>query len=196
MCSGSVSNRSPGRVSSRVQAAQSLNSISALTLPASGPVPAGFAVLHGPLTSNVSALVHQMKKPVLRALASIGVDSRRFEQLSLRRMHNGIGAARYGALREVRISLLRALRLRSTAVPPPRSIHSCSHQRHKQYEIWPNLKYQHRIQPNSQSRRLVSLAGAWSQLRSSRTEVQFNQRANPSFKRTLSGWLRQPARSA
>ena len=49
---------------SGVQVAPRCNSTSALTLPSSGPVPAGFAVLHGPLKSNVRQ--HEMHK--LRSL--------------------------------------------------------------------------------------------------------------------------------
>ena len=52
-----------------------------LTIPSSGPAPAGFAVLHGPLKSNVSALARSMKKSSVRVLASSCAAFGRPEQL-------------------------------------------------------------------------------------------------------------------
>jgi len=81
-----------------------------LTFPSSGPVPAGFAVLHGPLKSNVSALARSMKRSVVHALASGCAAFKRSWRLSLRRQHSGVGAARHGALRHLQLSSAAALR--------------------------------------------------------------------------------------
>ena len=120
-------------------------------------------------------------------------------------MHSCIGAARYGALRRGRLFLhgsLRAegvtgerlgfsssaLRHRSTAAPRLRAIHSCSYPRQEQYEYGPNLKCED--EHNAQACGLEWLAWAGFQSRSSRSEPQFNQRANPSIERTCKGWPR------
>jgi hypothetical protein len=124
-------------------------------------------------------------------------------------MHSGVGAARYGALRGVRPlhGPLRAegvtgeqlgfscgaLRLRSTAAPRPRAIHSGSCPRQEQYEYGPNLKYEYQDQHNAQSCGLAPLTCSRCKWPSSLTEPQFNQRANPSFKRTCQGLRPCPA---
>ena len=51
-----------------------------------------------------------MKKSVIHASASSGAAFNRSGQLSLRRLHSGIGAARHGALRGVRLPSAGALR--------------------------------------------------------------------------------------
>ena len=59
-----------------------------------------------------------------------------------------------------------------------------------QHEYGPNLKYEYEDQHNAQSFGLVPLACDWYKWRSSLTEPQFNQRANPSIERTAKGWPR------
>ena len=51
-----------------------------------------------------------MKKSAVRALASGDAVFKRFRQLSLRRLHSGIGAARSGVLRDLQLSLTGARR--------------------------------------------------------------------------------------
>ena len=113
-------------------------------------------------------------------LASSSAATDRAERESCTSMHSCIGAARYGALRGVRLSLhgsLRAegvtgeqvgfsrgaLRLRSTAAPRPRALHSSSCPRQEQCEYGPNeygpnLKYEYKDQHNAQSCGLGRLA--------------------------------------
>ena len=50
-----------------------------------------------------------MKKSVVRALASSSVAFKRLGQLSLRRLHSGLGAARHGAFCSVLLALAAAL---------------------------------------------------------------------------------------
>jgi hypothetical protein len=137
-------------------------------------------------------------------LASSSAATDRAGHKSCTSMHSRVGVARYGALREVRLSLhgsLRAegvtgeqpgffrgaLRRRSTAAPRPRAIHSGSCPRQEQYEYEPNLKYEYKDQHNAQACGLGPLAWSGFQSRSSCTELQVNERANPSFKRTATG---------
>ena len=51
-----------------------------------------------------------MNRSVIRAFASGCVAFDRLEQLSLRRLHSGISAARHGVLRSVQLALAAALR--------------------------------------------------------------------------------------
>ena len=81
-----------------------------LTIPSSGPAPAGFAVLHGPLKSNVSALARSMKRSLVHALASGCASFKRSRPLSLHRLHSGVGAAWHRALRHLQWSSAPALR--------------------------------------------------------------------------------------
>ena len=117
-------------------------------------------------------------------------------------MHSSIGAARYGALRGVQLCPCMARFERrasqasnwvSFAVPfgsdrqqlqGPEPIHFCWCLRQVQCEYGPNLKDEYEDQHNAQSCGLVPLTCARYKWRSSCTEHQFNQRANPSFKRT------------
>ena len=173
-----------------------------LRIPSRGR-PTGYA-LRPPLMSNVSALQRSMKRSPVRCLASSCAATQRAGRKSCTSRHSGIGAARYVALREVWLSLpgsLRAedvtgeqlgfclgtLRQRSTAAPRLRAIHSGLCPRQNQYEYRPNLKYECKDQHNTQARGLAPLAWSGFQSRSSCTEPQFNQRANPSFKRTCQG---------
>ena len=163
-----------------------------------------------PLNSNVSALQRSMKKSPVRSLASGCAATQRAGRKSCTSMHSGIGAARYVALREVWLSLhgsLRAegvtgerlgfsrgvFRLRSTAVPRHRAIHSGSCPRKEQYEYGPNLKYEHQDQHNAQSCGLAPLTCSRCKWHSGCAERQFNQRANPSFKRSCQGLRPCPA---
>ena len=150
-----------------------------LTLPSSGPVPAGFAVLHGPLKSNVSPLAHSMMKSVVHALASGSAASKRSRSLSLHRRHSGVSSARHGALRELQLSSPATLRAPASKVgnwvslSERSGIHRRSPQGSEQY-----------------TSAQAPLADAQSKWRSSRSLVLFIERANPSFKRTC---LRQSA---
>jgi hypothetical protein len=138
---------------------------------------------------------------VMFGLASSSAATDRVGSESCTSMHSGVGAARHGVLRGVQLSspgslraegvtgeqlgfYCRALRHRSTAAPRPRAIHSCSCPQREQHEYGPNLKYEHKDQHNAQPCGLGRLAWSGFQSRLSCTEPQFNQRANPSFKRT------------
>jgi len=151
----------------------------ALTLPSSGPA------YSGPLKSNVSALAREMKKSVVRALASGEAAFKRPRHLSLRRLHSGIGAARHGVLRNRRLFSTGARR-----APASRASCRVSLSEHFGTDRHP-FQGSEQYTPGQ-----VSLACARSKWRSSHAALQFNQRANPSFKRTRSGRLRRPPRSA
>ena len=173
MCSGSISSRSLGRVSSRVQAAQSLNSINALTLPSSGPVPAGFAVLHGPLKSNVSAQARSMNRSVIRAFASGRVAFERLGQLSLRRLHSGAGAARHRALRHLQLSSVALLRASASKAG-------------KRVSLAERLRTDRQLSrvPEQYTSALAPLSCPQSKWRLRRAPFLTIERANLSFKRT------------
>jgi hypothetical protein len=138
-----------------------------LTLPSSGPA------YGGPLKSNVSPLEHSMKKSVVHAFASAGAASKRFPQLSLRRLHSGVGAARHGVLRDLQFSSASALRALASKV-----------------STWVFLseRFGTDLQPPQGSEQYTSaqvkLACARSKWRSSRARLLFAERANLSFKRT------------
>ena len=80
-----------------------------------------------------------------------------------------------------------ALRHQSTTAPKTRAIHSGSCPRQQQYQYRPNLKCECQDQHNAQPFSLERLTWSGCQSRSSHAEPQFNQRANPSFKRTCQG---------
>ena len=140
---------------------------SGLTLPSSGPA-------YGrPLKSNVSALARQMKKSVVQALASGDAAFKRSEQLPLRRLHSRIGATRHGVLRDRQLFSAGSRR-----APASRASGRVSLSERFGTD-------RHPLQGSEQyTLGQVSLACARSNWRSSRAELQFNQRANPSFKRT------------
>jgi len=140
-----------------------------------------------------------MKKSSLRTLASGCSATERVGRRSHTSRHSGIGAFRSSALVEVRVPLPwfapgsaatvehrtilpGALRHGSSAAAENGAIHSGRRVLQEQHECAPNLKYED--EHNTQLYVLEPLACAWCKWRSSRTEPQFNQRANPSIKRT------------
>ena len=140
-----------------------------------------------------------MKNSSLRALASGRSATERAGRRSHSSRHSGICAFRSSSLREVRVplpwfapgsaatvehrtSLRGALRHGSSAAAENGAMHSGRSVLLEQYERVPNLKY--KDEDNTQLCTLEPLACAWCKWRSSRTELQFNQRANPSIKRT------------
>jgi hypothetical protein len=138
-----------------------------LTIPSSGPA------YGGPLKSNVSPLAHSMKKSVVRTFASGSAAFKRFGQLSLRRLHSGVSAARLGTLRDLQFSSAGALRVSASRT-----------------SSWVSLSQRfgtdrQRPQGSQQyTSAQAPLTDAGSKLRSSRCLSLFAERANPSFKRT------------
>ena len=114
-----------------------------------------------------------MKKSVGRSSASGGAAFKSFGQLSLRRLHSGVGAARNGVLRDLQLSSAGALRASASRAGN-----------------WVSLSERfgtdlQRPQGSEQyTSGQVPLAGAGSKWRSSRSLPPFVERANPSFKRT------------
>ena len=184
--------RSLGFGASGVRVAPFLNSNSALTLPSSGQ-PKGYA-LRLPLMSNVSALERRMKKSVVRALAS--------GQALLSASGCNLGPrctdawAQPGMARFATFGYSR----RASFVHRRHGRVAGSHERFgsdgnpsndtSNTNSGPTWKCEDEVQPNAQVRALALFAYARSKWRSSRTEPQFNQRANPSIERTFQRPLR------
>ena len=140
-----------------------------------------------------------MKKSSRRTLTSGRSATERAGRRSHASRHSGIGAFRSSSLRKVqppwpwfapgivaageyRIVLGGALRHGSSAAAENGAIPSGRRVLQEQHECVPNLKYED--EHNTQLCVLEPLACAWCKWRSSRTEPQLNQRANPSIKRT------------
>ena len=152
---------------SRVQAVLWFCPSSGLTLPLSGPA------FGGPLKSNVSAQARSMNRSVIRAFAPGRVAFERLKQLSLRRLHSGIGAARHGVLRSAQLALAVAFRA-------PASWAS------KRVSLAERFRTDRQLSrsPEQYTSGLVPLAFAQSQWRSRRVHFLVIGRANLSFKRT------------
>ena len=125
-----------------------------------------------------------MKKSVVRACASGSAAIKRFGQLSLRR-NSGAGAARHDALCDLQLSSAAALRASASKASSWVSLS-------ERFGADRQLPQGSEQYTSAQ----VQLACARSKWRSSCALLLFAERANPSFKRTRSGRLRRPTRSA
>ena len=126
-----------------------------------------------------------MKKSVVHALASSSAAFNRFAQLSLRRLHSGVGAARHGALRQLQLSSAAALRAPASKAGSPASLA----ERFRTDGQLPQGSEP--IHFSSSAARVCSVPVAFK----ARLLLLIG-RANLSFKRTRSGRLRRPPRSA
>jgi len=167
ICSRSVWCRSLRLVSSGAQSAPSCKSLSALTVPSSG------LAFGSPLKSNVSAHARSMKRSFFRVLASGRAAFKRLRQLSLRRLHSGIGFARHSALRHPRLTSVTALRASESKAGNRVSLA-------KRF----NTDRQPFQGPDQYTSGLVPLACAQHQSRSGCAPILAIGRANLSFKRT------------